>query len=60
VEDNQSGSWVERLFELDTVAEIKQGAELEWAGKERFLDRKKIVKKNLGCCSLNEKIKLLN
>jgi hypothetical protein len=43
-------SW---LFALDTVVEIKQAAEMEWAGKERFLDRKKIVEKNFGCCSLN-------
>jgi hypothetical protein len=33
--------------------EIKQVAKIEWAGKERFLGQKKIVKKNLSCCSLN-------
>jgi hypothetical protein len=37
--------------------EIKQAAEMEWAEKEGFLGRKKIVEKNLGCCSLNKKIK---
>jgi hypothetical protein len=28
---------------------------MEWAGKERFLSLKKIVEKNLACCSLNNK-----
>jgi hypothetical protein len=39
--------------------EIEQAPKIEWAGKERFLGRIKIVKKNLGCCSLN-KNKFLN
>jgi hypothetical protein len=34
--------------------EIEQAAKIEWVGKERFLGRKKIVKKNLGCCNLNK------
>jgi hypothetical protein len=33
---------------------------MEWAGKERFLNQKKNVEKNLGCCCLNKKIKHLN
>jgi hypothetical protein len=33
---------------------------MEWARKERFLGQKKIVEKNLSCCSLNKKFKLLN
>jgi hypothetical protein len=47
--------WAERLFGPDTVVKIKQAAKIEWVGKERFLGQKKIVKKNLGCCSLNKK-----
>jgi hypothetical protein len=47
-------SWAERLFGLDVVVKIKQGAKIECVGKERFLGQKKIVKKNLGCCSLNK------
>jgi hypothetical protein len=35
--------------------EIKQAAKIEWAKKKRLLGRKKIVKKNLSCCSLNKK-----
>jgi hypothetical protein len=27
---------------------------MKWVVKERFLGRKKIVEKNLGCCSLNK------
>jgi hypothetical protein len=48
-------SWVERLFASDTVVKIKEAAEMEWNGKVRFLGHKKIVEKNLGCCSLNKK-----
>jgi hypothetical protein len=48
-------SWTERLFGLDTVVGIKQAAKVERVGKERFLDRKKIMQKNLGCCNLNKK-----
>jgi hypothetical protein len=33
---------------------------MDWVRKKRFLHRKKIVEKNLVCCSLNKKIKLLN
>jgi hypothetical protein len=47
------------LFGPDTVVEIEHAPKIEWAEKERFLGQKKIVKKNLGCCSLNEN-KLLN
>jgi hypothetical protein len=36
------------------MVEIKQTAEMEWVEKERFLDPKKIVEKNLNCCSLNK------
>jgi hypothetical protein len=46
--------WI--LFGPDTVVEIKHAGKIEWDGKERFLGRKKIVKKNLGCCSLNKKL----
>jgi hypothetical protein len=35
--------------------EINRAAKIEQAGKERFLRQKKILKKNLGCCSLNRK-----
>jgi hypothetical protein len=42
--------WAKRLFGLDTIMEIKQAAKMEWAGKERFLGRNKIMEKNLGCC----------
>jgi hypothetical protein len=35
--------------------EIEQVTEMEWAGKERFLDGKKIMEKNLGCYSLTKK-----
>jgi hypothetical protein len=35
--------------------EIKQAIKIEWIEKERFLGRKKIVKKNLGCYNLNLK-----
>jgi hypothetical protein len=35
--------------------EINHAAKIEQAGKERFLRQKKIVKTNLGCCSLNKK-----
>jgi hypothetical protein len=48
-------SWAERLFGLDKVVVIKHGTKIEWVGNEGFLDRKKIVKKNLSCCSLNKK-----
>jgi hypothetical protein len=48
-------SWAQRLFGPDTVVEIKQAVKIEWAGKERFLGRKKIVKKNLSGCGLNKK-----
>jgi hypothetical protein len=48
-------SWPKMLFVPNTVVEIKQTAKIEWTRKERFLDPKKIVKKNLGYCSLNEK-----
>jgi hypothetical protein len=51
-------SWAEGLFGLDTVVEMKQTTKIEWVGKERFLGQKKIVEKNLGCYSLNKKIKL--
>jgi hypothetical protein len=34
-------NWAERPFGLDTIVEIKQVAEMEWAGKKRFLGRKK-------------------
>jgi hypothetical protein len=34
---------------------LKKVVKIEWVEKEIFLDRKKIVKKNLGCCSLNKK-----
>jgi hypothetical protein len=40
----------------DTVVDIKQTVEMEWVEKERFLGRKKIVEKNLDCCSLNRKM----
>jgi hypothetical protein len=40
---------------MDSVVEIKRAVKIEWAGKERLLDQKKIVKKNLGWCSLNKK-----
>jgi hypothetical protein len=53
-------SWAKRLFGPDTVVDIKQAAEVERVGKERFLGRKKIMEKNLGCCNLIKKIKLLN
>jgi hypothetical protein len=43
------------LFGPDTIVEIKQAAEMEWARKDRFFDQKKIMEKNLGCCSLNKK-----
>jgi hypothetical protein len=39
--------------------EIEHAAKIDWVKKKRFLSRKKIVKKNLGYCSLN-KNKLLN
>jgi hypothetical protein len=42
--------WSKRLFGMDTIMEIKQAAKMEWAGKERFLGRNKIMEKNLGCC----------
>jgi hypothetical protein len=44
------------LFGLDTIVEIKQAVKMEWAGKERFFGRKKIMEKNFDCCSLNKKI----
>jgi hypothetical protein len=50
----KTSSWAERLFGSDTVVEIKHAVKMEWAGKERFLGRKKIMKKNLGYCSLNK------
>jgi hypothetical protein len=37
----------ERLFESDNVVKIKYAAKMKWVEKERFLGRKKIVKKNL-------------
>jgi hypothetical protein len=43
------------LFGPDNVVEIKHDAKIKWVEKERFLDRKKIVNKNLSCCSLNKK-----
>ncbi len=43
-------SWAKSLFGSDIVVEIKQTHEMEWAGKERFLGRNKIMEKNLGCC----------
>jgi hypothetical protein len=48
------------MFALDNIVEIKQATKMEWDGNERFICRKKIVEKNLGCWSLNKKIKLLN
>jgi hypothetical protein len=39
-------SWAERPFGPNTVVGIKQAAKIEWAGKERFLGRKKIVEEN--------------
>jgi hypothetical protein len=35
--------------------ENKEATKIEWVGKERFLARRKIVKNNLGYCSLNKK-----
>jgi hypothetical protein len=55
VEDNQSNQLSESLFGSDNVAEIKQAAKIKWAGKERFLGRKKIGKKKLDWCNLNKK-----
>jgi hypothetical protein len=52
-------SWAERLFGSYTIVEIKHVTKMEWFEKEIFLKQKKIVNKNLGCCSLN-KNKLLN
>jgi hypothetical protein len=43
------------LFGPDNVVEIKHAAKIKWVEKERFLDRKKIMNKNLSCCSLNKK-----
>jgi hypothetical protein len=48
-------SWAQRVFGSNTIVEIKRVAEIEWARKERFLSQNKIVKKNLGFCSLNKK-----
>jgi hypothetical protein len=48
-------SWANWLFGTDIVVEIKQATKKEWAGKEGFFRRMKIVEKNLGCCSLNKK-----
>jgi hypothetical protein len=44
------------LFELNNVVENKEAAKIEWVGKERFLDQRKIVKNNLGYFSLNKKL----
>jgi hypothetical protein len=41
------------LFGPDIIVEIKQAAKIKLGEKERFLGQTKIVKKNLGCCSLN-------
>jgi hypothetical protein len=49
-------NWAERLFELNNVVENKEAAKIEWVGKERFLDQRKIVKNNLGYFSLNKKL----
>jgi hypothetical protein len=53
--DGGATSWTQRVFGSNTIVEIKQVAEIEWARKERFLSQNKIVKKNLGCCCLNKK-----
>jgi hypothetical protein len=45
MEDKQLGKLGQIAVWSDTIVEIKQI--MEWAGKERFLDWKKIVKKNL-------------
>jgi hypothetical protein len=36
-------SWAESLFGSNIVGEIKQAAEMEWAGKEIFLWRRILV-----------------